>query len=598
MGRVKDKAVWLWGLVVKYVLVWGHPNDAKLVYPGDLDAFCFTFIDNVCNFSLTYTLLVDLIGFDPLFVQQHVIPGAGICLLLGSLFYWWLARRLARSTPGIWVTALPFGISTPSQLAFVSLIMLPESLRSSKEEAYNAVLCANLVSGVVESLTAIFGDFVLMFCPQPALLSVLAGIALGTLSVSSIFRLFQYPWVGGVTLLLFIFAQTSSTVIRVKRLIIPWSLLAILVGTGIGWIYVAAGLYKMPTEDLYVGCFYPRLAISEIISGFLNSLNYISVFLPLAFMNGIGSLQVIAAARKCQNSYSQRSALLCNGIMCVISALLGNPFPTTLFLGHTTFNQMRASSAYMLFEGVGIFLVALFGLVQPILLAVPFEAILPVIVVLGFDMTALAFVNDDDLPLRYPGSECKSPRRHIFAVAMGMTPALALLGVQGVQAALISTGADWTTTIPQIVKNGYYIGGAIALSQGFLLSGMLLSAVGVFFIDRLYLKASIAFAMLSALSWLGLIHSYTITQTGYESLFVGINGTWIAAPAFVVCYALFGVFMLWLYILTPVCGFWVTTKPLADPHGYFVLPHSTERLTQSAPVVPFGSLHEDTNTSL
>jgi len=212
---------------------------------------------------------------------------------------------------------------------------------------------------------------------------------------------------------------------------------------------------------------------------------------------------------------------------------------------------MGARSGYMLLNGIAILIVTSLGLVQWILTWMPISAILPILVFVGYDITVHGFSTDDE---RGPKSE--SPKRHLLGVAVGIMPALSLLSVQGVQTAMSVTGASWIKVYPKFEAAQYFLGGAISLSQGFLLVCMLWAALTIFMIDKKFLHSAICLYILALLSWIGIIHAFKITENGIENKFVGEGGEWIgAAPAFVIPYALFGVFMMVLWTCTKLYGF-------------------------------------------
>lgn len=64
-------------------------------------------------------------GIPAAFITGTVLPGAAVSILLGNLFYGWQARQVALKTGRSDTTALPFGINTPSLVAYVFLIMGP-----------------------------------------------------------------------------------------------------------------------------------------------------------------------------------------------------------------------------------------------------------------------------------------------------------------------------------------------------------------------------------------------------------------------------------------------------------------------------------------
>jgi AGZA family xanthine/uracil permease-like MFS transporter len=104
-----------------------HPKNAKLPWftRGDLDGFFGLFIDNVLQLMLIGFLCKVFCGFPADFITGQILPGAAISILAGNLFYAWQARRLALTSKRTDVTALPFGINTPSLIAFILLIMAP-----------------------------------------------------------------------------------------------------------------------------------------------------------------------------------------------------------------------------------------------------------------------------------------------------------------------------------------------------------------------------------------------------------------------------------------------------------------------------------------
>ena len=71
------------------------------------------------------------------------------------------------------------------------------------------------------------------------------------------------------------------------------------------------------------------------------------------------------------------------------------------------------------------------------------------------------------------------------------------------------------------------------MSQGFILTAMILSAMLAHIIDRQFLKAGYWAVAGAALSALGIIHAYRLSPEGVQNVF-----GWLAAPQFVAGYAL------------------------------------------------------------
>src|SRR5262245_27845174 len=97
----------------------------KLIVAGDIDGFFGLFIDNLLQLMLIAVLSHTVAGLPTDLITHRILPGAALSILLGNLFYSWQAFRLAKRTGRQDVTALPYGINTPSLIAFILLIMGP-----------------------------------------------------------------------------------------------------------------------------------------------------------------------------------------------------------------------------------------------------------------------------------------------------------------------------------------------------------------------------------------------------------------------------------------------------------------------------------------
>src|SRR5262249_16832629 len=162
--------------------------------------------------NLVQLLLIDslcrtVLGMPPDLLYGRVLPGAAVSLVVGNLFYAWQARRLAVRTGRTDVCALPYGINTVSLFGHVFLMLLPgkpgaeaAARADPVRVAWQAGLVATLASGLIELGLAPAADAVRRATPRAALLSTLAGIALGFISLGFFFRTFAHPIVGLTTL--------------------------------------------------------------------------------------------------------------------------------------------------------------------------------------------------------------------------------------------------------------------------------------------------------------------------------------------------------------------------------------------------------------
>src|SRR5689334_9001646 len=126
---------------------------------GDIDGFFGLFLDNLLQLMVISVLGQAVCGFPSELINGRILPGAALSILVGNLFYAWQARRLARGTGRTDVTALPYGINTPSVVAFIFLIMGPVYRETHDPGlAWKAGLLACFLNGVMEIIGALCGD--------------------------------------------------------------------------------------------------------------------------------------------------------------------------------------------------------------------------------------------------------------------------------------------------------------------------------------------------------------------------------------------------------------------------------------------------------
>src|SRR5258708_31973163 len=93
--------------------------------PGDWNAF-FGFGTNILVNMLVLTgLLRFVLKMPDELVFGRILPATGLMLFLSTMYYAYLAYRLARDTGRTDVCALPSGISVPHMFVVVFVVMLP-----------------------------------------------------------------------------------------------------------------------------------------------------------------------------------------------------------------------------------------------------------------------------------------------------------------------------------------------------------------------------------------------------------------------------------------------------------------------------------------
>jgi AGZA family xanthine/uracil permease-like MFS transporter len=259
-----------------------------------------------------------------------------------------------------------------------------------------------------------------------------------------------------------------------------------------------------------------------------------SVIFPMGIFNVVGSLQNIESAEAAGDRYKTFPSLMANGIGSVAAALFGSAFPTTIYIGHPGWKRLGARSGYSALNGIFIAFICLTGTIQTVLDFIPLEAGIGILLYIGIIITAQAFQ--------------ETPKEHALAVALGLFPALAAWGLLMVETGLRAAGKTLYQAGLGAFAGSLAIHGMISLERGFIFTSMILAAIGVFLIERQFLRAawwSLAAALFSAI---GIIHAYELTPGGVVSRF-----GFFAAPEFVGAYLI-------LFVLFLAVGWWEKSK--------------------------------------
>jgi AGZA family xanthine/uracil permease-like MFS transporter len=146
-----------------------------------------------------------------------------------------------------------------------------------------------------------------------------------------------------------------------------------------------------------------------------------------------------------------------------------------------------------------------------------------------------------------------TPKEHAPAVVIGLLPGLAawgaLMAKQGLQVAGYGTPGGPALTDAILDKfSGLdnWIGGAFALTEGFIFTSMILAALTVAVIERQFIRAAAWSLCAAALSALGVIHSYQFTPG--DTRLALLQPAWQWAVGYAV---MSGVFLLAKWVTEP-----------------------------------------------
>jgi len=512
---------------------------------GDMNAF-FGLAFNILVNVLTLTaLMIGVVQIPAGIVLGTVLPALGVALVLGNVYYSFLARRLARRENRTDVTSLPYGPSVPHMFIVVFVIMLPIFLATGDPmRAWQAGLAWAFVIGVIVIIGAFVGPLIRRFTPRAALLGTLAGISLTFISMRPAAQMWEAAWIGLPVLGIILIGFFTGVKLPGN---IPVGLAALLVGTAIGWLggYMSVPDVSAAASDIALGL--PDLRLDMLASGLGDLAPLLATAIPLGVYNFTEAMSNVESAAAAGDSYNLRSVLLADGSGAIIGAALGSPFPPAVYIGHPGWKDAGGRGGYSMASGIAIAVLCFLGLFGVLAALLPIPAIVPILLYIGLLIGAQAFQ--------------AVPRIHAAAVVAAILPNLAQWASGLIDNALSAAGTSAAEVGNEALGNaGVVYEGLLTLGHGAVLAGLVLGAIVTFIIDKRFTAAAVAAGVGAVLSWIGLIHAPQVD--------------WAAAPEVALGYVLLGVVCL-LY------GLIYRPEPAALPAD--AKPVSTDRAEVPAP---------------
>src|ERR1700749_898560 len=217
----------------------------KIWVPGDWNAF-FGFGTNILVNLLTLSALLRFVLKMPDdMVFKHILPAAGMMMCMSTMYYAWLAYRLAKKTGRTDVCALPSGISVPHMFIVTFVIMLPVKLATGDPmKGWSAGLVWVFFQSFILMIGGFIAPFIRKITPRAALLGTLAGVSLTFIAMRPALEMYMTPqiglicfaiilvsWFGGVK---YMKGIPAGLVAIAAGILIAWG--SNLLGLGIGWI--------------------------------------------------------------------------------------------------------------------------------------------------------------------------------------------------------------------------------------------------------------------------------------------------------------------------------------------------------------------------
>ncbi|MGK2880024.1 MAG: regulator [Mycobacterium sp.] len=487
---------------------------------GDLNAFFGLGFNILVNVLTLTTLMLFVINVPPADVLGTVLPALGVALILGNLYYTFLARRLARKENRTDVTALPYGPSVPHMFIVIFVVMLPVYLNTNDAvAAWTAGLAWAFMIGIIVMIGAFVGPYIRKLTPRAAMLGTLAGISITFISMRPAAQMWEVAWIGLPVLAIILIGFFTDMKLPGN---IPVGLAALLVGTAIGWIggYMSAPDVSAAVSDIAIGI--PDLRVDMLLSGLSDLAPLLGTAIPLGVYNFTEAMSNVESAAAAGDNYNLRSVLLADGAGACIGAAFGSPFPPAVYIGHPGWKDAGGRASYSLASGVVIGILCFLGLFGVIGALLPVPAIVPILLYIGLLIGAQAFQ--------------AVPRIHAVAVVAALLPNLAQWAHGLIDNAVLAAGAmPGEVTAEAFNSNGIIYEGLKTLGEGAVLGGLILGTMVTFILDKKFLYAAIASAVGAVLSFIGLIHAPAVA--------------WAANPEVALGYLMFGIVCVGYYFL-------------------------------------------------
>jgi adenine/guanine/hypoxanthine permease len=500
---------------------------------GDWNAF-FGFGTNILVNMLVLTgLLRFVLKMPDSVVFGRILPALGLMMCLSTFYYAFLAYRLAQKTGRNDVCALPSGISVPHMFIVTFVIMLPIAIKTGDPlKGWSAGLVWVFFQSFMLMIGGFIAPIVRRITPRAALLGTLAGVSVTFISMRPALEMYVTPQIGLVCFAIILVSWFGGVKYPKGT---PAGLVAIAAGMIIGWgsnVFGLSlgGLSIKGVGDAFAnfGFSVPIPAVNYIFSGF----EYLGIILvtavPFGIYDLVEAMDNVESAEAAGDEYPTTRVLTADGVVSLIGCLMGNPFINAVYIGHPGWKAMGGRIGYSAATGVMVIVLSWFGIISVLLALVPVVAILPILLYIGMLIGAQAFQT--------------TPVKHAPAIVLALTPHLAAwakllidTGMASMTSAMQTVGGlspeklaeVKTAAIMSLPQQGVIYHGLEVMGGGSILTGLVLGAIGVFVIERDFVKAS-AFALAGAvLTYFGFMHGEA----------VGVGGGFGVTPAVALSYA-------------------------------------------------------------
>lgn len=469
----------------------------KLWIKGDINGFLGLFTGLMANIIVLSALLMYGVGLPPELVIGKAIPGVGLCIALGNIYYAYMAVRMSKKEKRNDVTALPYGIGVGHMFIVSFMVIGPVYWTTQDAElAWFTGMAWCFLEAFVEIAGAFCAPFIRRVTPKAAMLGTIAGLSLSLIAMKPLALAAQFPVIAFSSIALLLIGFFGK---KRMPLGIPATIWMIILGIIIGWATGYMKLDALQQSLSNVRFSLPIPHIPGLIKGLGNIGPFLLTALPMGIGNAIETLNNIEAAKASGDDFDVKEAMIVNGIGSLTGSLFGSPVPTCVYLGHTGWKYMGAGAGYSLATGIATLFVCATTLIPVFMAVVPLPAIMPMLLYIGVVMASVAFQ--------------ESPKKHYPAIVLGILPwfanwvitiinnTLQVAGIQNVFEGDIIANLEGADVLYR---------GLLSLSNGAVVISMVFAALTVFIIDGKLKNAVVVSLIGAVLSFFGFMHASSI----------------------------------------------------------------------------------------
>jgi AGZA family xanthine/uracil permease-like MFS transporter len=462
---------------------------------GDTNAFFGLGFNTLVNVLVLSGLCLGVVNIPGAEVFGVILPALGVQLLIGNVYYTYLARRLARKEGRTDVTAMPYGPSVPHMFIVVFVIMLPIYLATKDPlTAWAAGLAWSFIIGIIVLIGAFVGPYIRRYTPQAAMLGTLAGVSIAFISMRPAAQMFEALWIALPVMVIILIGFFTDLKLPGN---IPVGLAALLVGTAIGWIggYLSAPDVVDAAGNIALSL--PTADFGRLGQGLADVAPLLATAIPLGIYNFTEGMTNVESAAVAGDEYNMRAILAADGTGAIVGSVLGCPFPPAVYIGHPGWKAAGGRTSYSLGSGVVIALLCFLGMFSLLGALLPLPAIVPILLYIGLLIGAQAFQ--------------ETPKRHAIAVVIALIPNIASWATGLMNNALAAAGTTASQVGEDALTNaGLVYHGTALLGGGAILAGLVLGSIVAFIVDKQFVPAAIYCFAGAVLGFIGLIHAEAV----------------------------------------------------------------------------------------